>query len=471
MKHLEIVGIGTNKGAPRVYIEGRKAAAGGFLPGVRYNAKVDADKCLLTLEKSAEGMRIVSRKVKGEKELPVLDLNSHELLSIFAGLDSVRVVIKQDQIHILPVASEIRARRRLQRLREKVQKNEPLSFASLASGIGFLDMAAHEGFGLAGIDTQLGVAMEIRNDCMEHAVERNPLYSEKTITITAPMQEIAFDPWVMSQIPELDVLTIGMPCSGSSVAGRAKRGLEHPESHPEVGHMLIPFLALMAKLNPVAAVLECVIPFRNTASMAIIRNQLRDLGYSCHETVLEAKEWNLIEHRVRFCLVAVTNGIEFSFEGLNKPELATHTFGEIMDEVDPEHSTWGRIDYLFTKLERDKAAGKGFAPTIIDANSTRLPVLNKTLAKRQSTGAYVEHPSKPGFFRIPTVAEHARAKGQPEYMIAGTSQSFGHETLGQAISGPPFVAVFERLAQCLMAFGKGTTHIKQSVTRSLAIAA
>lgn len=407
MKHLEVVSIGSNKGAPRIWIEGRKALSGGFAPGTRYTAKVDPEKCLLTLEQCEQGMRIVSKKTRGDKELPVIDLNSHELLSIFAGLDSVRVVVQQNRIHILPVASELRARRRLLRLRDRIQKGEALSFGSAASGIGILDMAAHEGFALAGVDGNLKLAVEIRDDCMEHAVAVNPVYSTDTVTVTMPMQEFAFDDWAVSQAGEQDVFCIGIPCSGASVAGRSRRGLDHPESHPDVGHMVVPFLALVAKLNPVAICLECVIPYRNTASMSVIRSMLRDLGYDVYETDLEASDWNMIEHRSRFCMVAVTTGIPFSFENLKKPELRQRQFGEIMDNVDPGHSTWGRIDYIWSKLQRDQSAGKGFAPTVVDASSTKLPVLNKSLHKRQSTGTYIQHPTQPELFRIPTVKEHA----------------------------------------------------------------
>lgn len=471
MKHLEVVSIGSNKGAPRIWIEGRKALAGGFTPGSRYTAKIDPEKCLLTLEQFDQGMRIVSRKTKGDKEFPVIDLNSHELLSIFAGLDSVRVVVQQNCIRILPVASELRARRRLQRLRERIQTKEPLSFGSAASGIGILDMAAHEGFAMAGVDGSLKLAVEIRDDCMEHAAAVNPVYSADTVTVTMPMQEFVFDNWAINQVGEQDVFCIGIPCSGASVAGRSRRGLEHPESHPDVGHMVVPFLAMVAKLNPVAVCLECVIPYRSTASMAIIRSMLRDLGYSVHETELEASNWNMIEHRSRFCMVAVTEGIQFSFDSLKKPEPQQRQFGEIMDNVDPAHSTWGRIDYIWSKLQRDQSAGKGFAPTVVDASSTRLPVLNKTLHKRQSTGTYIQHPTDPELYRIPTVAEHARCKGVPESLVQGTTQTFGHEILGQAISVPPFVAVFELLARSLKAFGESKEAIARVVSHASAVAA
>lgn len=449
MKHFEIRKVGQHRGAPRVWLQGSQPAKGGFLPGQRYNAKVDAEKSLLVLEIAEDGTRVVSSKTCNTKEIPVLDINSRDLLSVFEGIESVRIVIKAGRIFILPVASELRAKRRLARLKEKMASGQPISIGSLSTGIGILDHAAHEGLALAGVESQLAFANEIRDDCMNHAIERNPTFSDETITITAPMQELAFDSYAMDQLPETDAIVIGIPCSGASVAGRTKRGLTHPEDHPEVGHLVVSFLAILAKVNPAVAVLECVVPYRSSASMSIIRNQLRDLGYDVIETELAAEDWSMLEHRRRFCMVAVTRGIPFSFDALEKPAPIERRFGEIMDNVDPDHSTWGDISYLWAKQERDRAAGKGFAPTVVNAESTRLPVLNKSLHKRQSTGTFIQHPTNPNLYRIPTVSEHARAKGIAEFLVENTTQTFGHEVCGQAISVPPFVSVFKLLGEYL----------------------
>ena len=454
MKHIEIATIGHNKGAPRVWIEGRKAAVGGFMPGTRYRAKADPEKSLLTLEVADDGMRIVSRKMRGERELPVLDLNSHELLAMFDGLEAVRVVVQKNRIQILPVASEIRAKRRLQRLKDVMQANEPITIGSTASGIGVLDLAAHEGLALAGVESTLAFSNEIRDDCAEHAMERNPAYGPDTVTLTMPLQELAFDSWAMSQLPETTLYIGGLPCSGASVAGRAKRGLSHPEEHPEVGHLVVGFLAMIAKVNPAVVVLENVVPYRASASMSILRNQLRDLGYVVHEAELDAADWNMLEGRKRLAMVAVTKGIEFSFDDLERPEPCQHTFGEIMEDVDPTHSTWGNIDYLWAKKERDSADGKGFAPTVIDATSTKVPTQTKNLAKRQSTGTFIQHPTDPNLYRIPTVGEHAALKGVPRLLVEGTTQTFGHEALGQSISMPPFMNVFKALGRSLRAYAQ-----------------
>lgn len=449
MSSYEIKKVGHNKGAPRIWLEGSSPAKGGFLPGVKYRASVTAEKSLLTLEVVPDGVRVVSGKTKGEKEIPVIDLNSKELLAIFEGIDTVRVIVQEGKIFILPVASDIRAKERLERLEAKLAAGEPIDIGSLCAGIGILDGAAHKGLHQGGIEAFTAFSNEVREDCMQHAIDRNPAVSEKTITLTGPMQEIAFDPWVMGKLPAVDLLTIGMPCSGASVAGRTKRALVHPEAHPDVGHLLVPFLAFVAKVNPAVVVLECVVPYRNTASMDVIRNQLRDLRYTVHETELDAAEWNMLEHRKRFCMVAVTNGMAFSFDQLQKPAPESHTFGEIMETVDPDHSTWGSIDYLWAKRDRDAAEGKGFAPTVVDENSTKLPTLNKTLHKRQSTGTFIQHPTNPNLYRIPTVTEHAAAKGIDKELVKGTTQTFGHEVCGQAISVPPWVSVFELVGHWL----------------------
>jgi len=463
MKHLELASVGLHKGAPRVWIQGRKAEAGGFLPGTRYKAIVDPVNSLLTLEVASDGMRVVSRKVRNEREMPVLDLNSNEVVGIFSGLESVRVVVSKNRIHILPVASELRAKQRLESLCKSINANEPISIGSTASGIGLLDLAAHEGLALAGQEAHLAFANEIRDDCMEHAMERNPAFGPDTVTLTMPLQELVFDAWAMKQVPQTTILVGGLPCSGASLGGRTKRGLEHPESHPDVGHLVCHYIALAAHTNPAALILENVVPYRTSASMAILRSALRDLGYIVHEAELDASEWNLIEARKRFVMVAVTKGIDFSFDDIERPEPRVTTFGDIMEDVDPNHSTWGNIDYLWAKQERDSKAGKGFAPTVIDASSTRVPTQTKNLAKRQSTGTFIQHPTDPSLYRIPTLKEHSLFKGVWPGLVEGTTQTFGHEALGQGISLPPFVSVFKALGRALRAYALNRSTVEHPV--------
>ncbi|WP_230947592.1 DNA cytosine methyltransferase [Burkholderia territorii] len=454
LQGMEIRKLGLNRGTPRLWIQGAQATKGGFEPGVAYTPRIDRDRCMLILEARPEGKRVVSRKIVRQREVPVIDIESEDLLGMFVrlGLTAVRVVVQLKRIFILPVSSELRARERLMRLKSKLSKGEPLLVGSLSSGIGILDRAAHVGLAEAGIPSRLAFANEIREDCVDHAFRHNPVYDATTVLLTAPMQEVVFDDWVMSKLPKLEGVVIGIPCSGASNAGRTKRKLDLPECHPDVGHLVVPFLAAVAKTSPCWVAIECVPGWLATGSAAIARSMLRDLGYDVHETVLNAADWNMLEHRERMCMVAVTKGIDFTFDLVERPEPRPRHFGEIMDDVPPDDSCWSELTYLKAKQERDAAAGKGFRMTIVDPQSPKVPTLNKTLAKRQSTGTFIQHPNDPKLLRIPTVAEHARAKGIWGDMVEEVTQTFGHEVCGQAVSVPPFTAVFKALGKALQAF-------------------
>ena len=60
----------------------------------------------------------------------------------------------------------------------------------------------------------------------------------------------------MKQLPKLDILEMGLPCSGASRAGKAKRGLEVMEDHPEVGHLVYAALAIINRVQP-GALMGC----------------------------------------------------------------------------------------------------------------------------------------------------------------------------------------------------------------------
>lgn len=110
------VKIGTNKNAPRVWLEGGRTEHAGFKPGERFKCIKNEDERRLTLVLDSEGSRIVSRK--GDK--PVIDLNSSEVLGMFVGLERLRVVIGNGVIHLLPMAVDKRIADRITRLRNNL---------------------------------------------------------------------------------------------------------------------------------------------------------------------------------------------------------------------------------------------------------------------------------------------------------------------------------------------------------------
>jgi DNA (cytosine-5)-methyltransferase 1 len=118
--------------------------------------------------------------------------------------------------------------------------------------------AIHAGLERAGLKAKLQFANEIRPELLEHASTFNDAWESDTVPLAAPMQELAFDDRGLAHIPKVEVLEAGIPCSGASRAGTAKRGLKHPEAHPEVGHLVVSALIILNKAAPAIVTIENV---------------------------------------------------------------------------------------------------------------------------------------------------------------------------------------------------------------------
>lgn len=294
--------IGKNKGAPRLWFEGTPTARAGFLPGQRYDVNVQGTT--VVLRANPDGSRVVSSKKAGEASHPVIDLNSAALLAVFDGMAAIRVVVKQGEIYLLPLATELKKRERFARLRGKLERGEPIDMGSLSHGTGILSHAIHTGLRAAGVATHLAFANEIREELLEHAAVHNDAWSDRTAVLAAPMQELAFDSKGLAHLPRVEGMELGLPCSAHSKAGRSKRGLVNSEAHPEVGHLVVSALIIINQVNPAFVTLENVVGYSTSASADILRNQLRDMGYVTHERVLNGKVWGSLENRDRWCMVA-----------------------------------------------------------------------------------------------------------------------------------------------------------------------
>lgn len=452
MQTYTVAKIGENKGAPRIWMEGARLAKAGYTAGRRYGVRFKDQT--LVLEVRDDGARVVSAKKRGDAEVPVIDLNSHELLDIFTGMKAVRVVMEEGRIFILPLASEIKRKEREKRLASELDAGA-LSVGSLSHGGGILSHAVHAGLQKEGLHPELLFANDIREDMLEHAAAVNDAWSAKTSYIAAPMQEVAFDEWAVSKLPKVSLLEAGIPCSGASVAGRAKRGLTHPEDHPDVGHLAVAFVAIIARVQPAAVLLENVPQYANTASASIIRNSLRDMGYDIHEAELHASEWNTLEERKRFCLVAVSKGIPFDFSMVEKPEKVERKLAEVLEDIAPDDPRWNPMTYLKEKEVRDKEAGKGFAMQVFGPEDKGIKTLTKGLQKNRSTDPKIRSPFNPELLRLPTPVEHARCKGIAEHLVPQGSATFAHEVLGQSICPAPFEAVASAIGKALKAWQRG----------------
>lgn len=443
--------IGSNRGKPRIWLQNQEVSGAGLAPGDRYDIHLSGGT--VVLRANPDGSRVVSRKEgRNGVQNPVIDLNSAELLALFDGMSAIRLVQRKGEIYLLPLASEIRKKERLTRLKRKVKSGEPLAVGSLSHGGGLLSHAMHEGLREAGLESRTAFANEIRPELLEHSAKTHEHWDENTIALAAPMQELAFDEAAMRHIPRTEVMEMGLPCSGASVAGRAKRGTSHPEEHPHVGHLVVAALVILAKANPAVVMFENVIPYASSASASILRNQLRDLGYVTHETVLKGADFNSLEHRDRWVMVAVTQGMHFDWSMLELPAKQPITLSDVLDDIAPDDPMWSEMKGLKAKQERDKAAGKGFMMQTYSASSEKIGTLTKGYAKVRSTDPKIEHPDNPNLLRQVTPAEHARIKQFPERVVEGLAATIAHEMLGQSILRDPLKAAGKVSGLSIQAF-------------------
>ncbi|MEC4242021.1 DNA cytosine methyltransferase [Pseudomonas sp. DSV-1] len=463
--------LGANRGKPRIWLENLEVSSAGMNVGDRYDVKLKGG--VVTLQANPDGSRVVSKSAKTTRSgepIPIIDINSKELLALFSGMDAVRLVQRQGQIFLMPLASEVRKKERLNRLNHKLQHNIPLQIGSLSHGGGLLSKAVHEGFHQAGIRTEKGIVNEIRQNLIEHASEA-PEWTSSTIPIAAPMQELAFDDASMRILPKQDGMELGLPCSGASVSGRAKRGTAKAEDHPDVGHLVVAALMILAKTNPAFILFENVVPYSSTASASILRNQLRDLGYETHETVLKGEDFNAMEPRKRWCMVAVTKGMHFDWEMLQKPEKKDLTFSEIMDDIALDDPMWSVMQGLKDKEIRDQENGKSFKMQVFNEESPKLSTITKGYTKNRSTDPKVQHPTDPDLLRMLTVAEAARAMQWPPNVVDGLAKTVAFEMLGQGVQRDPFVAAAKLLGESVLDYhhnGRfGARELVQLVTDTM----
>lgn len=444
--------IGTHRGAPRLFLDGLQASRAGFAPGDKFNVEVDVDGIRVIISRKKDGSRTVSHRKKGDQACPVIDINNKELLAMFEGMDELRVVVGNGHVYLLPLASQVKKVERIERLAGKIARGEPLAMGSLSHGGGILSHAIHQGLNDAGMKAELSFVNEIRADLIEHAIEQNDAWGENTRAVVMGMQELAQDDWLLQVLPKLEVLEMGLPCSGASLAGHTKRALEKMEDHPEVGHLMFAALTILSKTQPAVVLLENVPLYAKSASAQILRLQLRDMGYTCHEAVLEGKDFGCLENRVRWCLVGVTAGVEFDFERLAPIVRIVRTLADVIDpSIADDDPKWRSYQGLKDKVVRDKEDGKGFKMQVVTAGSTSIPTLRKGYHKAGTCDPLLQHPTDPTRLRLLTAAEHARVKGVPPGLIEGLSETIAHQLLGQGIVYEPFRAVGQRIGESVTA--------------------
>lgn len=248
--------IGSNRGVPRIWLEGRVAATAGFEPHKRFRVLVEREKTRLVLKLDDEGNRKVSQKFKNDKSIPVIDINSAEVLDMFEGLKEVRVWAIKGGICIAPSATEARIKTRLERIRQKIDAGLPLSVGSVSHGGGILSKAIHDGLNLGNVSSKLVFANDTRGmefsmdaierpapqavklgDVMEQIPEDDPRWSEMGYLKAKQERDIADGKGFKMQIVNAESGQVGTIGKGYSKNRSTEPKVSHP-TNPDLLRLL-----------------------------------------------------------------------------------------------------------------------------------------------------------------------------------------------------------------------------------------
>ena len=447
MASIIITKVGVRKETPRIWFEGKKLEREGFSAGTSY--KVDSsNKDRLVLVRGDDADRTVSSRTRKGKTSPIIDLNAKDLAHWFDVDEKLRIAIRRGKIVIQKHFSSAQMKSRLERIREKIAKDQELTVHSLFHGAGVLDTALHAGLARAGVGSYVQVAVELDRRYLDLSIESNPdLFRDDSVFIEGAVEDVKMDNPV-----EADILVAGIPCTGASLAGRAKmrdtkgeKRVYLPEEHDSAGALFFNTLRWVEMAQPAICVFENVKDYQNTASMAVIRSVLGSMGYAVQEVVLNGNDYGALENRDRLCVVATTKGLEdvVDLDGIEPTRSKPERIADVLEPIALDDLRWKSYDYLREKEKRDMAAGKGFRRQLYSGQEPSIATVTREYNKCRSTDPFIQHPEDETLSRLLTPREHARVKGISESLIEaeGLSVTLAHEALGQSVIFPVFEAV------------------------------
>lgn len=443
-KHIDYVSLGEHRGRRRLWLEGRKLSDAGFTPATRFIAILDAAAGRIRLVRANDGDRIVSKREReGGAERPIIDIGNALLDRVLSDRRRARITYRAGEIEISIHHLDRRAQARSDKL-ARLRSERTARIGSVCTGAGILDAALHAGLSRAGLRPVPSFAVEIDPRYQDLMLANNPAM-DGACSVLGSLDEI--EP---ADLPAIDILAAGLPCTAASLSGRAKKGAGVPERDPDVGHLVFPFLELVKEAMPVAVVLENVVPYRHTASYLMARTVLERLGYRLEEAELDGPSFGALERRVRLCLLAVDPMVgEGILDGMERKDCAER-MADVLEEVPPDDERWKDVSYLAAKEVRDLADGHNFKRQLIDPGDRSVGVIGRQYWKYRSTEPMVPHPWKPDHARLLTPREHARCKGIDPSLIDGACSTTAHEALGQSVIPAAFEAVGAALGVALL---------------------
>ncbi len=257
-------------------------------------------------------------------------------------------------------------------------------------------------------------------------------------------------------IPDHDILLAGFPCQPFSLAGVSKKnslGRAHGFRDETQGTLFFDIVRILEVKRPKAFLLENVknlVSHDKGKTFRIIKDTLKELGYSIHFKVLDGKHF-VPQHRERIFIAGFDKQVygpeaEFKFPEMPK---ANHIVRDILEkDVDPKYTLSDKLwKYLQDYAKKHQAKGNGFGYGLADFDG-----ITRTISARyHKDGAEILIPQEGKNPRRLTPRECARLQGYPDDFIIPVSDTQAYRQFGNSVVMPLVKAiganVVERLFQ------------------------
>jgi len=266
-----------------------------------------------------------------------------------------------------------------------------------------------------------------------------------------------------NEIPEHDILLGGFPCQPFSIAGVSKKnslGKAHGFLDKIQGNLFFDIARIIKAKKPKAFLLENVknlVSHDKGNTFKVIKTTLRELGYSVHFKILDAKHF-VPQHRERIFIVGFKESIFHGKEKFAFPEMrdVTHTIEDILESSpDPKYTLTDNLwDYLQKYSAKHKEKGNGFGFGLVDLDG-----ITRTLSARYyKDGSEILIPQYRKNPRRLTPRECARLLGYPDTFIIPVSDTQAYKQFGNSVVSPLVEAVGKNIVKVISPLnGKRTT--------------
>ena len=408
---LSTAKIGRNKNAPRVWLEGLYLHNAGFRPSSRIQVHFSERRVEITL--APQGSRVVSSKIRHSKAVPVVDLNTAALSQSFGAITVLQITVTEAKIVLTPTQTQQRRETRCRNGKE----------GSIFSGGGLLTEAARQ----AGYDPAF--AVEIDDRYAETFEQNHP---------QARMYNLSVEDVPLDTLPQVELLSMGIPCQGWSRARTRNLGTGEKRDHslPAEAHPLsdlsIWACLLIYRLNPATVIIEEAPGYLASAAGYMMIYFLQRAGYTVEARVIDPREYGEITARTRTVIIA-HSGSAFRWP---ESEPNTRTFGDIRDDETLHEQSYFTPDtkpWLVNHWHNQTAKGNGFTSEQLDNASTSIPVINARYFSQQGTGAVIRHPIHSNCWRWLSINEVKKLHGVPEDYILPEAKTTAGEIIGQGV--------------------------------------